>query len=189
MSGLLIVYGTKEGQTGRIAERMARIAQEHGVETNVLDGKAAPKDMDIDSCSGVIVAASVHTGHHESYIERFVQAHAGELNRVPSAFVSISMSASKAETLHEVEPIVEQFLQRAGWTPMRRGLFGGALMYREYNVFVRWIMKRISAREGGPTDTSKNYDLTDWSAVERFTEDFLTLLTPVAGDRPASQIA
>jgi Flavodoxin len=46
MSGLLIVYGTKEGQTGRIAERMARIAQEHGVETNVLDGKAAPKHGD-----------------------------------------------------------------------------------------------------------------------------------------------
>jgi menaquinone-dependent protoporphyrinogen IX oxidase len=70
MSGLLIVYGTKEGQTGRIAETMARIAEEHGVETKLLNGKDAPKDVHVGSYGGVIVAASVHTGHQGSGAQR-----------------------------------------------------------------------------------------------------------------------
>jgi menaquinone-dependent protoporphyrinogen oxidase len=178
MSGLLIVYGTKEGQTARVAETIARVAREHGVETEVLNGKVTPKDLHLGAYGGIIIAASVHLGRHERYIERFAHAYAGELNRMPSAFVSVSMSASKAETLHDAEAVVETFLHRAGWTPRRRGLFGGALVYRQYNLLLRWVMKRISAREGGPTDTSRDHDLTDWSAVERFTEDFLALITP-----------
>jgi len=32
-------------------------------------------------------------------------------------------------------------------------------------------MKAITAREGGPTDTSRDYDFTDWPAVDQFADD------------------
>ena len=33
-------------------------------------------------------------------------------------------------------------------------------------------MKRISAKEGGPTDMSRDHELTDWARVDTFTRDF-----------------
>ena len=37
----------------------------------------------------------------------------------------------------------------------------GALLYTRYNIFKRWIMKRIVAKAGGDTDVSRDYDYTD----------------------------
>ena len=37
-------------------------------------------------------------------------------------------------------------------------------------------MKQISKRHFGPTDTSRDYELTDWAEVQRFTDRYLTLV-------------
>ena len=51
-------------------------------------------------------------------------------------------------------------------------IVAGALLYTHYNFFVRWLMKRIVANAGGDTDTSKDYEYTDWSDVRAFAADF-----------------
>jgi menaquinone-dependent protoporphyrinogen oxidase len=33
-------------------------------------------------------------------------------------------------------------------------------------------MRRISRKEGGDTDTSRDYEYTDWAAVDRFAAEF-----------------
>ena len=48
----------------------------------------------------------------------------------------------------------------------------GALKYTEYDFFKRLIMKMISKREGRSTDTSRDYEYTDWNAVTKFVTDF-----------------
>jgi len=40
----------------------------------------------------------------------------------------------------------------------------------------------ITRRNGGPTDTSRDYDFTDWSAVTQFARQFAGLL-PGARER------
>ena len=47
-----------------------------------------------------------------------------------------------------------------------------------YNLPLRWVMKRISRKKGLPTDTSRDYDNTDWAAVERFARDIAALCRP-----------
>jgi menaquinone-dependent protoporphyrinogen IX oxidase len=37
----------------------------------------------------------------------------------------------------------------------------------------RWIMKRIAQKAGGGTDTSKDYEYTDWQALDKFARDFI----------------
>lgn len=44
----------------------------------------------------------------------------------------------------------------------------GALLYRDDNFLVRWLMKRIVGAAGGDTDTSRNCDYTDWNDVQEF---------------------
>lgn len=46
--------------------------------------------------------------------------------------------------------------------------FAGALLYQNYHPLLRWIMKRIARKAGGGTDTSRNYEYTDWGEVEAF---------------------
>jgi len=38
-------------------------------------------------------------------------------------------------------------------------------------------MKRITAREGGDVDTSRDYEYTDWGALDRFTSQFAQIAT------------
>jgi len=38
---------------------------------------------------------------------------------------------------------------------------------------IRIIMKLISKREGGNTDTTHDHEYTDWDAVMRFTKQFM----------------
>ena len=41
----------------------------------------------------------------------------------------------------------------------------------KYNLLVRFFMKRIARAQGAPTDTSHDYEFTDWAAVDRFVAD------------------
>ena len=47
----------------------------------------------------------------------------------------------------------------------------GALAYSHYNLLVRFIMKRIARSAGADTDTSHDYEYTDWADLDRFTAD------------------
>ena len=51
-------------------------------------------------------------------------------------------------------------------------LVAGALLYTRYNFLVRFVMRQITKAEGGDTDTSRDYEYTDWDAVDRFAEAF-----------------
>jgi menaquinone-dependent protoporphyrinogen oxidase len=50
----------------------------------------------------------------------------------------------------------------------------GAFRYTEYDFFKRWAMKLIAREHGQPTDTSKDYELTDWSRLDAFCQRFIT---------------
>ena len=39
------------------------------------------------------------------------------------------------------------------------------------NFFIKMVMKTISRMAGGPTDTSRDYEFTDWVALDRFVLD------------------
>ena len=44
----------------------------------------------------------------------------------------------------------------------------GALLYQEYGLLKRLVMRMIAKRAGGDTDTSRDHVYTDWEALERF---------------------
>ena len=37
-----------------------------------------------------------------------------------------------------------------------------------YNFLIRFVMKRIARKAGAPTDTSRDYEFTDWSTLDAF---------------------
>jgi menaquinone-dependent protoporphyrinogen oxidase len=91
-----VFYATREGQTRRIAEHVAEDLGGHGFEVEIRDvrEKAA---ISLGRLSAVVLAASVHVDRHESEMVKFVKRHRAELDRLPAAFLSVSLSESGAE--------------------------------------------------------------------------------------------
>jgi menaquinone-dependent protoporphyrinogen oxidase len=175
---ILVVYGTKYGQTEKIARYIGNRLLEAKRALTLMNGDAVPRELSLDAFDGVIVGASIIVGKHQRSIRSFVREHRDVINTLPSAFFSVSGSAaSKSETgRNEATRMLSAFLSETGWRPRLTRTIGGAMAFRRYNPLVRWMMKRISAKEGGPIDTSRDHELTDWTQVDRFVDDFVSLL-------------
>jgi menaquinone-dependent protoporphyrinogen oxidase len=173
MMRILITYGTTEGQTARISEYLAEVIRDHGHEAYAVDlkGSGVPEP---DGYDAVIVGASIHMGKHEDYVQDFVRKNRDALERLLSAFFSVSLTAH--DDSEEAEGYIEEFVQETGWRPGMVGLFGGALLYTQYGFIKRHLMKQIARHKGSPdTDTSRDYVYTDWESVKHFADEFLEL--------------
>lgn len=174
MTKVAILYGTSEGQTARISEHVARAMRDLGHEAETVDVKEEPGGL--DDYDGLVVGSSVHMGKHEERVRDFVVENRDLLERVPSAFFSVSMTARDhtEEARAKTEEYVERFVEETGWRPDMVGVFAGALRYSQYGFIKRHIMKKISRDMGNPdTDASRDYEYTDWDDVGHFAEDFL----------------
>ncbi|GAC1599833.1 MAG: menaquinone-dependent protoporphyrinogen IX dehydrogenase [Pseudarthrobacter sp.] len=171
MAKIYIPYGSVEGQTTRIVEYVADLIRAHGHEAETVDLKHSGGTIP-DGQDAVIVAASVHMGKHENFVVDFARKNRAELERLPSALISVSLAAHGDE--HNAEGYVAEFEEQSGWHPAHVGIFPGALLYTQYNFLKRQLMKKITKDKGSTDlDTSRDYVYTEWDGVKRFTEDFL----------------
>ena len=182
----LIVYATNYGQTAKIARRMADLLIASGEAVTLVNAGNHPRDFHAGEFDGVIIGGSIIGGRHQHALVRFVRPHRALLNTIPSAFFSVSGSAaSPLETERaKARQLVDEFLDTAGWQPVLTETIGGAMAYTKYNPFLRWFIKRAAKTAGGPTDTSRDHEMTDWSQVERFVEAFVKTV-PVPAETPA----
>jgi menaquinone-dependent protoporphyrinogen oxidase len=169
---ILIVYGTGHGQTAKIAMRIAGLLTTSGTEVACTDVRALPRGLALGDFDVVVIGSSVEYGRHQRRVERFIAAHVGELNAMPSAFFSVSGAAGGGDAGAQARArgYVDDLLRETGWRPRFAETIGGAMAYTKYNPLLRWITKRASAKVGGPTDTSRDYEFTDWTQVQRFAE-------------------
>jgi menaquinone-dependent protoporphyrinogen oxidase len=73
----------------------------------------------------------------------------------------------------DVQRMIDVFINDTGWRPARVLPVAGALAYSRYNFIVRFVMKQIARKAGAPTDTSRDYEFTDWAALDRFVNESL----------------
>jgi menaquinone-dependent protoporphyrinogen oxidase len=177
MSRILVLYGTSEGQTAKIARAIAARLYADAIDAQVVCVDIEdPKPSDYD---GVIVAGSVHVGGYQKAVVRWLRAHAGDLANMPTAFISVCLAilSTQEKTRDEARAIPRRFVDGLGWKPTIIKVVAGALPYTKYNVLTRWIMKRIASSSGGDTDTSRDYEYTDWRDLRDFADRFATLVS------------
>lgn len=185
MARTLIVYGSAYGQTGKIVQRVAARLKEAGVQCSIVKGDAIPPGFRPGDYDGFIVAGSVLFGKHQKYLESFVQENHEILTRRPSMFLSVC-GAANSDT-PESEALAQkyrlEFIRRAGWAPRLAHSLAGGLAFTRYGFFTRLMMRFISRHNGGPVDTSRDWEFTDWDTVDRLAREFLLVL---AGKMPAA---
>jgi menaquinone-dependent protoporphyrinogen oxidase len=170
---LLIVYGTAEGQTRKIAQFLANEAPSLGAAPTITEAGTSP-DLDITRYGLVIVAASVHMERHQLAVTDFVKQHRPALEKIPSAFLSVSLSAAgDNEERSDAWGYTRQFSSETDWRPTVVQVVPGAVRFSEHDFFKRWAMRRVAKDKRVPRD--QDYEFTDWNDLRRFLKDFLQL--------------
>jgi menaquinone-dependent protoporphyrinogen oxidase len=170
----LIIYGTTEGQTRKIVGFLRDALAKDGHAVTLVDAVEALPDLDPRRFDRVLVAASLHAGRYQAAIEDWAHRQAAALSEKGAAFLSVSLAAagSDEDDVKGLAQCVEEFRRRTGWTPALVHHAAGAFRYTQYDFFKRWALKYIAWRKGAPTDTSKDYELTDWQDLSRFADQF-----------------
>ncbi len=171
---ILLVYGTTEGQTRKIARFIADRLAGFGHSVQQADSTEIAASLDVGAFDAIVVAASLHVGHYQSSVIHFVGEHRAALAARPNAFISVSLSAAsdEPEDIESLKECVAHFVAQTGWTPRRTHHVAGAFRYTAYDFFKRWAMKYIAYRKGAPTNTHRDYELTDWDDLRQFVDSF-----------------
>ncbi len=172
MPPVLVLYGSTNGQTAKIARFIGETLVSHGLEVDVVD--AAQASPNPGRYGAVIVAASVHAGGYQRAVAHWVRREAATLGARPTAFISVCLGILQHEPAvqRELASILDKFLAATGWRPSVTRMVAGALPYTRYNWVTRWTMKRIVRKAGGDTDTSRDYEYTDWDDLRTFIAEF-----------------
>ncbi len=190
-----VLFATREGHAKRIAERIVFDLLSLGFDSDLLAVRRH-LPFDLGHYSAALLVASVHAGHHEKEMVKFVRDHKPELEIMPTAFVSVTLSEAGAEMpdkspdeharfVRDVDLMMGRFFCETRWLPSVAKPVAGALLYTRYNFLVRMVMKNIARKAGASTDISRNYDYTNWPDLDMFVEEFTARLRPKPVDGPA----
>ena len=174
MSRVLMLYATTEGHTARIAQRIAHRLRDEGNSVDVCGADSVSAVPELADYDRVIIGASIHYGHHPDYLRALIRRHRVELTSRPGAFFSVSLSAGgPGAKPMAAQRYLETFLRQTEWRPRQTASFAGALLYSRYGFFKKLMMRMIVGMAGGDTDTTRDYEYTDWDAVEGFADEFI----------------
>ncbi|ERK17224.1 MAG: menaquinone-dependent protoporphyrinogen IX dehydrogenase [Pantoea sp.] len=170
----LIVYSSRDGQTQKIAGRIAQnLAPQQLCDVIEISQTAT---LDWAQYDRVLIGASIRYGHFHPALMKFVTQHLGELQQRVSGFFSVNLTARKADKCTpETNAYTRKFLAQSPWQPECCAVFAGALRYPRYRWFDRVMIQLIMRMTGGETDTSKEVEYTDWQKVALFAQDFVQL--------------
>jgi len=172
---ILLYFGSTDGQTAKIASAIGATLEHSGLAVDVINASRSA-DPDPKDYAAVIVAASIHAGGYQRRVRRWVRAHAAALHDRPNAFVSVCLAVvnRSPQVDRDLTAIMDRFIESTGWRPKEVKAVAGALKYTKYGWFKRRAMKRIVAKAGGETDTSRDYEYTDWEDLKEFSRRFAT---------------
>ena len=174
----LILFHSKYGQTQKIAEQIADILNSTSLSVVIHNFSHLETTFSIEDYDLIVIGAPIYTSQYSRPLARFVTKNLDSLQGKITAFFSVSLAAAGDEKQrNEAIKCMNTFLRQVQWKPSLKTSFAGGLPYRKYNWFIRWLMKRIVRKAGGETDTSKNYEYTNWKAVASFAKELAKTVT------------
>jgi menaquinone-dependent protoporphyrinogen oxidase len=182
MKRFLVAYASSEGQTGKIAHHVARRLENRGHLTRLIDIKAHDSEAGADDGDAAILAGSLHLSRHDEALTDFVHRHIAALRAMPSAFLSVSLTAASqdAREIAALDEVVRSFLHDVGWQPDRVELVAGAVHDRQLNPLERFVLHRIVDAHGVTRHPSGDTELTDWDRLDAAVDAFAAQVVSTA---------
>lgn len=171
---ILLLYGTTEGHTRKIAQFVFQRLEHADHAVKMVEAMMLPASLDPAAYDAVIIAASVHVGHYQPRVVDFVRKHHVALNKMKSAFISVSLAAAGQDDddVQGIARCVEAFSRDTGWTPTQLHHAAGAFRFTQYDFFKTWAMKYIAWHKNVRVVAGQDLELTDWPALGQFIDSF-----------------
>lgn len=171
---ILVTCHSAQGQTAKIADRIADQLREDGASVDLHPIDAAPSPADYDA---VVVGDAIHMSRHSKALTDYLRQYADVLDSMPTALFQVSITSIGADAEHtaKAQEMVNTLLAETGFEPGAVGLFAGALAYTKYGWVKRRMVRAIAEKAGLDTDITHDREYTDWDAVARFTHEVLGL--------------
>ena len=175
MKKILVLYATREGQTGKIAQRITAHLRAQNCTVDLVNAadKAAAALIKPEAYELLVFGASLHAGHVERELLDFIRDHKDGIERKDRSFFLVLLSAATKDPKARATSLDTANRQVIGQLPVSFAeieMIAGALKFSKYTWPVTWIMKRIARKSGGDTDASRDHEYTDWLQVERYAE-------------------
>lgn len=172
MRSVAIVYASRYGQTKKIVDRIANELHGSGLEVRTF-GDPDRYPSSLEGYDFVLVGGPVYVGKMLDPLTKWAKAHARELKTKRLSVFSVSLNAAdERTTAREADrAILDRFCAQAAIDPYVSRSLKGGLPYTKYGFLTRWLLRRISASAGGPTDTQLDYEMTDWDEVVQFAHE------------------
>jgi menaquinone-dependent protoporphyrinogen oxidase len=182
MRPFLVVYATRGGYTRQIAERIADRIRALAHEVQIQDARTEALPA-LERYSAVVLAAGVHLGHHDRAMVKFVRARRRELDRLPTIFLSVSLTQAAAADVHRPDEVrldaqratrkvLEDFVLETGWHPCEAVPVAGALTSSSHGALTRVLMRKLLRRDL-PEEPAREVVFTDWTALNRVVDQLV----------------
>ena len=163
-----LYYATRDGQSRRIAERIAGRLAERGISVLPHDLAAAlPDPQSLPRTGPVVVIAAVRYGRHLPEADRFLAIYQAALDPPPLVLLSVNLTARKPgrDTVEGCAYLRKSIAQHK-LAPALALAFAGRLDYSRYGWLDRQLIRFIMLLTGGPTDLKTCIEYTAWTAVD-----------------------
>ena len=168
---ILLVYGTTEGQTRKIAKFCVDRLAKSGHQVQLLDSRERMSDLEISAFDRVILAGSVHQRRHQESLRNFVVAHRKQLQQLPSLMISVSLSIAFEGGDEEAEKYVDDFETDTDFKPTARALVAGALKFDQYDYYMNQIVEFVVLQDR--SRITEDTEFTDWETLEEELDAFV----------------
>ena len=165
-NGVLVAYASKYGATQEIAERIAKILAEKGIDCTTLPAEQAG---DVATYDAVVAGSAVYIGKMRKEMRRFLQKNEQVLKTKP-LWLFASGPTKKGDDPGELDgwhrpASIKDLLDLL--VPKERIVFEGAVSLEKMGGLEKWIMKRVKT----PLE-----DARDWEKIEAWADDIATEL-------------
>lgn len=174
---MLLCYATRDGQTKKIADRLAARLAANGITVTSRDlEREAPTAAEIAAAPLVAAVLAIRYGKHLPQSARFIDAYHACPAPPPLALASVCLTARKpGKDTAEGNVYLRKLIARNRLSPALATAFAGRLDYPRYGVLDRLAIRFIMWITGGPTDPSVTVEFTDWAKVDAFADGILAL--------------
>ena len=165
----LIIFSTVDNHTKKISDYISRFLDSKD-DIDLVDLEVINK-YNINDYNRIIIGASIRYGKFRKSLYEFISKNKIHLDKKISCFFGVNLVARKKEkNTPETNPYIIKFLKKTKWQPNLVGVFAGSLEYSKYKISDKFIIKFIMWITDGPTDTSKDYEFTNWEDVKNFSK-------------------
>jgi menaquinone-dependent protoporphyrinogen oxidase len=167
MAKIVVLYGTTEGQTAKIASGLPLAGCTVIESTSSIWSKSIRRSS---RCLRRRISRRVDPRRFASAVRLSLAPgpHGGADPRSTAAFTAcLAVRSLNENERAEARAFSALYEEKTVWKPDVPEFFAGALMYSEYSWLVRMVMKSIARREGGSTETSHDSEYTDWTTTWR----------------------